>query len=155
MHLLLNGMSVAGMRLAKIQTYLNCEVQILCKAFWDDVPKSRTRCFIPIADNQNNTPVLRLFIFLSVLLGLVATTTAWADDDDEGGGVLTITSARWDDQDNRLTVRGDKDRTATVTVVTAANPAQVIGSDNDWRVRDRQLCRQLHCRRPGRRDRHA
>ena len=71
---------------------------------------------------------------------------ALADDDDErdssssSSATLTINSAEWDSGDDRLRVRGDKSRRATVTVVNAFDPSQVIGRDRDddddsWRVR--------------------
>ena len=42
-------------------------------------PRPRAGCCIPTAGIQSYRPILSLFIFLSVLLGLVATTTAWAE----------------------------------------------------------------------------
>ncbi len=119
-------------------------------------PVGRIRRNTQLTSTERIRRILHLLVFFGVLFGLVGTTTAWADDDDEGSSVLTITSASWDAGDRRLTVRGRKDRRATVTVVNAFNPAQVIGSDNDdedrdWRVRDRSPspvpCR---CARPPR-----
>ena len=63
------------------------------------LPELRASCFIPIVDNQRNRPILRLFIFLSVVLGLVATTTAWAR--------IEIDRASWNSDGDQLTVRGD------------------------------------------------
>ena len=71
-------------------------------------------------------------ICASALLLVVGASPSWASDDD-----FEIDRARLDD--GRLEVRGDKPRDATVTVVNAFDPSQVIGSDDDddddWRVR--------------------
>jgi len=103
-------------------------------------PGSRASCFIPIAGNENNRPILSLFILLSVLLGLVATTTAWADDDDDR---IDIDRASWSNDRDRLSVRGDKapDRTTvTIRYGNRGDNGAVIGTtqsdgDGDWSFR--------------------
>lgn len=74
-------------------------------------PGSRASCFMPMAGNVSTRHILQLFIFLSVLLGLVGTTTAWAGDD------IDIDRANWSSDRNRLTVRGeDAPDNSTVTL---------------------------------------
>ncbi|MGB5457372.1 MAG: cytochrome C [Gammaproteobacteria bacterium] len=55
---------------------------------------------------------------------------------------LQIDRASWDDERNRLTIRGEGDRRQTVTV-TNADTGELIGTDQvdrrDWRVRVRDL----------------
>ena len=61
--------------------------------------------------NVSTRHILQLFIFLSILLGLVATSTAWAGDD------IGIDRANWSSDLNRLTVRGeDAPDNSTVTL---------------------------------------
>jgi len=66
---------------------------------------------MPMTGNVSTRYILQLFIFLSVLLGLVATSTAWAGDD------IDIDRANWSSDRNRLTVRGeDAPDNSTVTL---------------------------------------
>ena len=74
-------------------------------------PGPRVSCFMPMTGNVSTRYILQLFIFLSVLLGLVATSTAWAGDD------IDIDRANWSSDRDRLTVRGeDAPDNATVTL---------------------------------------
>jgi PKD repeat protein len=75
-----------------------------------------------------------VFVFLSLLLGLVATTSAWAGDE------IDIERASWSSDRDRLTVRGeDAPDNATVTIRYGENEdnGAVIGTtqaddDGDW-----------------------
>ncbi|MEN8802127.1 MAG: hypothetical protein ABF297_09115, partial [Thiogranum sp.] len=93
------------------------------------------------AGKHSNRPILSLFIFLSVLLGLIATTTAWADDE------IDIDSASWSNDRDRLTVRGDKapdNSTVTIRYGDKEDNGAVIGTtqadgDGEWEFRASNL----------------
>ena len=79
---------------------------------------------------------------LALIGCLMIIPPVFASDDESSSSssaTLTIERAEWDDDDERLRVRGDKSENATVTVANAFDPSQVIGRDNDdddeWRVR--------------------
>jgi PKD repeat protein len=64
-------------------------------------------------------------------------------DDGDGGttGDFRITSASWDDDDERIRVRGEGDEDRDVLVRNALDLSQVLGrdeveDDGDWRVKD-------------------
>ena len=100
-------------------------------------PGPRASCFIPIKASKSNRPILSFLIFLSVLLGLVATTTARASDD------IDIDRASWSSDRDRLTVRGDNapdNSTVTIRYGEKEDNGAVIGttqadSDGDWTFR--------------------
>ena len=80
---------------------------------------------------------LQLAITATFAFAPFTINTALADDDDDDrSSRLTIDQAEWSNGRDRLTVEGRKDRRASVTVVNAFDPTQVIGSDNDTRDRD-------------------
>ncbi len=88
-----------------------------------------------------------ILVLIAVTFALLGVGIAYADDDDrdrqDNSGRFNIERATWDSGRQRLVVRGNKDRRATVRVVNAADPAQLIGVDNDrrdsdWRVRTRR-----------------
>jgi len=100
-------------------------------------PGPRASCFIPITASKSNRPILSFLIFLSVLLGLVATTTARASDD------IDIDRASWSSDRDRLTVRGDDapdNSTVTIRYGDKEDNGAVIGttqadSDGEWTFR--------------------
>ena len=100
-------------------------------------PGPRASCFIPIKASKSNRPILSFLIFLSVLLGLVATTTARASDD------IDIDRASWSSDRDRLTVRGDNapdNSTVTIRYGKKEDNGAVIGtteadSDGEWTFR--------------------
>jgi hypothetical protein len=104
-------------------------------------PESQASCFIPIAGKHSNRPILSLFIFLSILLGMIATTTAWADDE------IDIDRASWSNDRDRLTVRGDKapdNSTVTIRYGEKDDNGAVIGTtqadgDGEWEFRASNL----------------
>jgi len=97
-------------------------------------PGPRVSCFMPMTGNVSTRYILQLFVFLSVLLGLVATTTAWADDE------VDIDSATWRSDIDRLRVRGDSvpdNATVTIRYGEKEDNGAVIGTteadgDGDW-----------------------
>jgi len=91
------------------------------------------------ARNTSSRCLTHSFVFIGLLLGVVATTTAWADDDDR----IDIDRASWSNDRDRLSVRGDKapDRTAvTIRYGNRGDNGAVIGTtvsdgDGDWSFR--------------------
>ncbi|MGB5735283.1 MAG: hypothetical protein WBM40_12670, partial [Thiohalocapsa sp.] len=96
----------------------------------------------------------KILLLIAASFALLAAGTAFADEherdgdgerdgDSEHGAHFTIGNASWDARRQRLEVSGNKERSATVRVVSAADPAQLIGVDRDrrddtWRVRKRR-----------------
>jgi len=99
------------------------------------LPELRASRFILLVGNQHNRHSLRFFIFLSVVLGLVVTTTAWAADE------FDIERSSWSSSSDRLTVRGDKapdNATVTIRYGEKDDNGAVIGTtqadgDGEWR----------------------
>jgi len=76
----------------------------------------------------------------AAMLAIAASMVSASSDGDDAAS-LRIDRARWESEDARLRVRGDKPRAADVTVVNAFDPGQVLGratrDDGEWRVRVR------------------